>query len=757
MSNATTTLDKRSQASDNKKNKRTKPKVDPRVAIAGLEGRPEWEREIADMMQTIRIFHPNAAAASGTTTNESVAAVIRESFKQTNDQYGAAQAAEWGRLEPAWGGNGSERAARDESEVRAASMSLENAARARLFLTAGDRLSPQRIDRLSPDNPEIELLHKLAKGMPIHTAKGFVRNGTGAWPPLRKAYIEASPAVNRLIHEAYVAKGKAFIVTKEFAQEHLSDQLHLTPMGWAPKNGKVQGRPTLDASDGGPEGHPLNSPEVKEWSDATWGSIHNPTIGDIASMICEFADECGMPWDDIVLFVMDIAAAYNLIIYDPADAGLMASETSDGYVIIYLVGTFGWTGTPFAFEVVTRAIRFELSRPRFPGRAKVYVDDASAAALRRRLAEAQEMARSIMEDLLGPGAVAHEKTKSTESQPSLTVIGYELDMSLRRVGVARKNLLRAIYGFFVVDTSKPVPVRRIEQLASWAVRYAAINETLLPFTRALYNAFAGLGRHTSVQLGQAAQRSVLVFRALLVITLLEPERATRPMWTFRILVVTILEVEFDASLTGGGLLLFLVDSNGHETLLGGFAVSLAAWAIQGQSSYQNTAEFTMPILGIAAALSILGPDMPSHVNLRGDSKTALAWAKDMKAKSDLASGAAALLTLMCVQLGIRVGQTSHLRAEDNWPTDIISRDDDSARAIQALADRDPSRFSTLEAMWLEVEYAAWLDVCNPLRDTLEDADFARTWADAQVLISNLASQRSSSNASPPFHRFVQGR
>ena len=53
--------------------------------------------------------------------------------------------------------------------------------------------------------------------------------------------------------------------------------------------------------------------------------------------------------------------------------------------------------------------------------------------------------------------------------------------------------------------------------------------------------------------------------------------------------------------------------------------------------------------------------MPSHVNLRGDSKTTLAWAKDMKAKSELASGAAALLALMCVQLGIRVGQTSHLR------------------------------------------------------------------------------------------------
>ena len=60
----------------------------------------------------------------------------------------------------------------------------------------------------------------------------------------------------------------------------------------------------------------------------------------------------------------------------------------------------------------------------------MHVDDASGAALRRNLALALDLARRIMEDLLGPGAVAHEKTKSTESQPSITVLGYELDMSL---------------------------------------------------------------------------------------------------------------------------------------------------------------------------------------------------------------------------------------------------------------------------------------------------------------------------------------
>ncbi len=51
-----------------------------------------------------------------------------------------------------------------------------------------------------------------------------------------------------------------------------------------------------------------------------------------------------------------------------------------------------------------------------------------------------------------------------------------------------------------------------------------------------------------------------------------------------------------------------------ESLLGGFAVSLAGWEIEGEPSFQNTAEFTTAVLGIAAAVSILGSDMPSYVH-----------------------------------------------------------------------------------------------------------------------------------------------
>lgn len=67
---------------------------------------------------------------------------------------------------------------------------------------------------------------------------------------------------------------------------------------------------------------------------------------------------------------------------------------------------------------------------------------------------------------------------------------------------------------------------------------------------------------------------------------------------------------------------------------------------------------------------------------------------------------------------------------------------------------DPQRFLTLEAMWLEVDSAGWLDVCNPRGDTMEDVDFVRKWARAQELVDNLIRPQRPSNSVPPFHRFL---
>ena len=61
-------------------------------------------------------------------------------------------------------------------------------------------------------------------------------------------------------------------------------------------------------------------------------------------------------WDDVVIWTMDLAGAYTLLSFRPDDANLMGMELSKERVFIFLCGVFGWTGTPAAFQVVTRAL-----------------------------------------------------------------------------------------------------------------------------------------------------------------------------------------------------------------------------------------------------------------------------------------------------------------------------------------------------------------------------------------------------------------
>ena len=53
---------------------------------------------------------------------------------------------------------------------------------------------------------------------------------------------------------------------------------------------------------------------------------------------------------------MDLKGAYNLIFFKASDAGLLAMELRNGLTTISMVGTFGWAGTPFAFDAVSRTI-----------------------------------------------------------------------------------------------------------------------------------------------------------------------------------------------------------------------------------------------------------------------------------------------------------------------------------------------------------------------------------------------------------------
>jgi hypothetical protein len=189
-------------------------------------------------------------------------------------------------------------------------------------------------------------------------------------------------------------------------------------------------------------------------------------------MVCDLVqyvlDHPELDWTNVVLWKMDLRSAYTLLFFRPQDVALMAVELAGAIVVVFLCGVFGWSATPACFQVVNRAIVHELRRC-LTGHAFMYVDDIIGWSPPSHAASDMATAAHVCTDLLGPDAIAHEKTEHTSpSQRSIDVIGYRLDLDAQVVTLTDRNFLRTIYAFFSVDTSKPVPVPTIERLASLA-------------------------------------------------------------------------------------------------------------------------------------------------------------------------------------------------------------------------------------------------------------------------------------------------
>ena len=152
---------------------------------------------------------------------------------------------------------------------------------------------------------------------------------------------------------------------------------------------------------------------------------------------------------------MDLKGAYTLISFRPEDVHLLTMEMTEGLAMVFLCGVFGWTGTPAAFQVITRALVWELRRV-LSSSLVMYVDDIIAVSLAGpTLAQDMRIAQDLCVGLLEDNAVQIKKTIKGHRLPA---IGYTFDLTHSLVTVSRPNSLRAFYGFFTVNVRLPVKV-----------------------------------------------------------------------------------------------------------------------------------------------------------------------------------------------------------------------------------------------------------------------------------------------------------
>jgi hypothetical protein len=171
--------------------------------------------------------------------------------------------------------------------------------------------------------------------------------------------------------------------------------------------------------------------------------------------------------------------------FDARAACLLAFELTGGMSVVHTTGMFGWAGTPYVFQCITRVLS-ELGRDVIQGDCLWYVDDAMGISAKCDTSVDLKSVKSMACGLLGSSAIADDKTLFGEQQDW---IGWLVDVAAMTVSITARNMLKTIHAFFgALDVSAPVSLQVVERMASLSSRYAMLYSHMAPFTSALHSA-----------------------------------------------------------------------------------------------------------------------------------------------------------------------------------------------------------------------------------------------------------------------------
>jgi hypothetical protein len=602
------------------------------------------------IIKTLRRLYPSVRVQP-----EQVQKLLWEAFQTADKTYGEEEAKVWAdnfAFPPDIGDR--------DAQGLADAGNLEDYVRQRQaeLVTDHGRMDAARVLEVAGDrDPDFERALALVEGVPIFTSREFVPNGTA--PPLRKRYLRMHTVVNRLVYDLYT---RGLVIILPTAQALKIPGVHFSMAHWTTKVGTPKGRFLGDVA-AQEAGTPLNSEEVKLQFDAVMGRIEHPTLVAICSKVLAAADKWG--WDALVLFKMDLRSAFSLLFIRPSDVELLAFELTDGWTMMHIAGFFGYTGLPACFAVISRILARAISCL-IVGFLLVYVDDLLFITTLAAIVSDMRIARDVCVKLLGDDAVEDSKTASGRR---LDMIGWCFDLDLRVVSISRRNFCKALLAFVRVNVEH-VTVGELQVLASYASRYSTIVRSLKPFTSDLFRAFGGLtNKRKLVSLSDDARRAILVWRVNLVLLELNETEFARPIASIPLRPVSWL-IEFDASLTGLGLIWSIVSPDGEASVQWAMSLDLP-FDFGSQSAFQNTAEF----LAVVVGLSVLGDKGVSGVGvcLRGDSCSSLQWAATQRFRPGPSRRAAMAFVSVCTRFDVTVTETAHIPGVTNVRCDRMSR------------------------------------------------------------------------------------
>jgi hypothetical protein len=386
------------------------------------------------------------------------------------------------------------------------------------------------------------------------------------------SYLKYRPLCNDALLQL-VREGKALAFSKDaLVNTGAMEQLHLSPLVWAPKTGKVKGRTCLNLSKCSRNFRSVNDCVDSEASVTTYKRPSLPLLPDIAEMACRQRDELGHR--ELAGATVDVTSAYHQFGQSVETAKYQATllripspcggSSWMQIVIIYLVGIFGFkiAGDIYCMlgDVVTQ--KHNLHRP--VPRSMTYIDDGILIDARTRIQNSLAEYIALVRDVFGPDGVNMDKVCSWDSK--LVAIGWEFDFDAWRVQPKARGLAKLIHFLFVVIPmgSTTVHERDLERLCGLLNWYAPGIPAGSAFIASLFRCKARIGANSHrVRLSALALRDIMWWRALAVVAWKHPHVLGSDIDAMRRHPTATVFLRTDAStLIGGGG--YLSDTQGGE-------------------------------------------------------------------------------------------------------------------------------------------------------------------------------------------------
>ena len=688
---------------------------------------------------------------------------ISEAYASHDEVYGYERAETWaeGFEFPANTGE------QDLADLAACDYDIKVLLKKRQDALRPDRLNHQRVDAWDQSDPDIARLRSLADSIDVPLDPSFIPCMEP--PPMAKGYRAAPHALNKIWYQLQQAGFLLIVPTDALSRGPAghaeSGWASQTPCNLALKHLKPQGRQTSNYRFTNKRGGQINTPYVKSAVKDHYGDIYLPTLKEIILMILAEADDNG-GFDHLSLYKMDLLGAFNLLFFDPDKAAVFTHQLTDGLSVVTLVGNFGWCGTPFAFNVCSRAIirrcrQLLADIPRPTGRSTMYMDDVLGIAREHLIPQCLQLTTQAVTELLGP----EEKTvaaKKTEHGRVLDAIGWCLNLDTQLVSLARHNYLKTLHGFLILKEGSHIVLEHLEKLASWSSRYSLVCRFMRPFSRFLYHATVGRNPSARIHLTGDLWMVITMWRMFLAMMSIQPAGYTRTFASFRPAPCSIF-ANVDASLTGIGAILSRCSSMGQTPatsvsspfsesaspspiILGNQQPSeprivsaedhLAVlgynvpYATCGDSRYQNSMEFNCDVTVMGLLVSLGYRDI--SVMLEGDSTTSLAWCILEKFKGSNSFAASVAYIILSKASGIDFTNSIHITGDQ-----MKSRSDPLSRGVspESLGYHP----TIIRKLINNPALQSLINLMDPTRVIDLTADIGPTWTEAERISGTLMS------------------